>query len=261
MLPLHLRILQFVLMRLRPAWLAAKVKNLIHVQRVTIDTEDGRFWVDPVSLLGMALSTHGRHEPSMGQTLGTLLKPGMTFVDLGANEGYFSVLAGRLVGLGGRVLAIEPQDRLQPIISRNLELNTLANVQIAHVLVCDHTGVESLHLMPSTATGGSGVHRRTSYELPTQEVPAITLEALLDHHEIRQVDLMKVDIEGSEYEAILGSPALFRSGRIKAMALELHPAILAERNKRMADITDFLSSCGYTVDRAFGNPVWHFSAA
>jgi hypothetical protein len=67
---------------------------------------------------------------------------------------------------------------------------------------------------------------------------------------------MKVDIEGFEYEALLGSPQVFAQHRIKAIALELHPTLLAGRGKRAEDITEMLQQCGYTLTATFGNAVW-----
>jgi len=58
------------------------------------------------------------------------LPPGGIFIDLGANEGYFSVIGSKLVGMAGRVLAFEPQSRLQPVINRNSTLNSCDNVEV-----------------------------------------------------------------------------------------------------------------------------------
>ncbi len=250
------RFLQRVLIRVRPNVLAAWLKPLLRVKRVTVPTAHGTFWIDPVSLLGIALTNQGEHEHGMVQTLEKFLKSGDTFVDLGANEGYFTVIGARLCGAEGRVLAIEPQHRLLPVIEQNLKLNGLAHVEVLNAAISDQRGTATLHLTASTNSGGSGFHRHSKYKLPTQEIGTLTLEEALDAQKLEQVDLMKVDIEGFEYEALLGSTKVFEQHRVKALALELHPTILADRGKAAADIEQMLERCGYRCSMEFGNAVW-----
>jgi len=76
-------------------------------------------------------------------------------------------------------------------------------------------------------------------------VQCLTLAEIFRRHRIETCALLKIDIEGWEYEAVLGSPKLFRDGRIKAIALELHPPLLLRRGLDSAKITGFLADCGY----------------
>lgn len=252
----YLRFLQRVLMRVRPNILAGWLKTLLGVRRLPVETPQGQFWIDPVSLLGIALTTHGLHEEGMVNTLEKFLAPGCCFVDLGANEGYFSIIGARLCGPTGRVIAIEPQNRLLRVIEENIRQNASPSVTLVHAAVGDKAGMAVMHLTASTNTGGSGFERRSNYKLPTQEVSMLTLEQLLDAHSVAKVDLMKVDIEGFEYEALLGSPRVFEEQRIKALALELHPAILSGRGKDAGEIEAMLKRCGYHCEDRFGNTVW-----
>jgi hypothetical protein len=113
-----------------------------------------------------------------------------------------------------------------------------------------------LHLAPDTNSGATGFYRATKYVLPKQEIETISLTDLLAREGIDRVDLMKIDIEGAEYEAILASPSLFETYRIKALALELHPMVLAKHGKSAADIEEFLSRVGYKKTIKHGNSVW-----
>ena len=76
---------------------------------------------------------------------------------------------------------------------------------------------------------------------------------LLDRLSLAQVDLLKVDAEGYEYEVILGSPEFFRSGRARAIDLELHPKVLKSRNRPSEEILDLLESPGYRIDPRYFN--------
>jgi FkbM family methyltransferase len=235
------------MMRIRPASLAAGLKSLLGVGRTVVSTPHGRFWIDPLSHLGFELSERGHYEDAMRRTLEKYLRPGSTFVDVGANEGYFTVIAARRCGIGGRVVAIEPQERLLPVITQNLRLNGFEWATIANVAVSDSPGVVELHLAPNINTGGSGLHRQYRYRVPTQQTAAQTLAQILDEQNLERVDLMKMDIEGFEYEALLGSPSVFAQHRVRTLALELHPRILEQRQQNAADITGMLTQHGYRM--------------
>ena len=239
------RLQQAALMRIRPASLSAFLKQIIGVKRLSVKTQYGTFSVDPISNLGYEITNTGEYEPAMRKILQSYLKEGSVFVDLGANEGYFTVIGAQLCGNVGRVLAIEPQERLLNVINQNLKVNSVENVTVANVAITDHSGEETLHLASDLNTGSSGLHRATKYRVRTQQVASVTLEALLNERGILNVDLLKVDIEGFEYEALLGSVDLFRKQRIKALALELHPWILSARGKPEAHIRTMLLDCGY----------------
>jgi FkbM family methyltransferase len=254
-LTLYQRCLQNVLMRVRPAPLASLLKRVLGVGRTVVNTANGRFWVDPISNLGTALSRYGSYESGMQKVLEKYLSPGATFLDLGANEGYFTVMGAKQCGASGRVVAIEPQERLLPVIAENLRLNGVW-VSVLNVAVTDSPGVATIHLTPDMNTGASGLSRSAKYRVPTQPVETRTLAQLLDDEGLTHVDLMKVDIEGFEYEALLGSREVFRQHRVQVLALELHPTILANRNKDVGDIAKMLAECDYKMTDACGNTVW-----
>ena len=104
---------------------------------MTIETPHGIFWIDPLTQFGTILSRNGNYEPTMGLTIVDFLKPGATFVDVGANEGFFSVIGAKLCGPDGRVVAVEPQNRMIPVIQENLRLNGLNNVTIVNAAVSE----------------------------------------------------------------------------------------------------------------------------
>lgn len=250
------RLLQKSLIRVRPALVADLIKRLLRIRRVPFETQYGIFAIDPISLLGISLSNCGVFEPAMCRTLERHLQPGSTFIDLGANEGYFSIIAGRICGPTGRVLAIEPQLRLLQVIEQNLNLNGLTNVSILNRAIGNCECDSEIYLTPSTLTGGSGFHNHSRYRLRKQKVTVTTLAKVLEDQAIHHVDLMKIDIEGHEFEALLGSPTVLESNRVKCIALELHDSILAARGKNKQEIVDLLKQTGYRLDDSTGTQVW-----
>jgi len=248
--------LQQILMRVRPAFLAAGLKKVLGICRKAVEVKEGIFWIDPVSQFAVNLVTEHGYEPEMGETLRKYLRPGGTFVDIGANEGFFTVQAAKIVGPSGRVLAVEPQGRLQQVIQKNLELNGLTNVTLARSAVSDRPGEAELHISPSTNTGSTGLSQSTRYRVPHESVPVNTLEAILARSGVQTVDLIKMDIEGFEYEALIGAEKLLKEKRIKALALEMHPELMRGRGKEPDKIEEMLEGCGYRKDQEAKTNVW-----
>jgi FkbM family methyltransferase len=224
-----------------------------------METDNGRFLVDPVSGFG-ALLSQGSYEPDLVMALWSLLEPGATFVDVGANEGYFSVIASTLVGSAGRVIAVEPQQRLRNVLERNFDLNDIRNVTVVDRAISNTRASATLHLSPDMNTGSTALRQTTAYSTEQVQVDTMTLSDLVHDYAIDRIDLMKMDIEGFEYEAILGSPELFREQRIKALALELHPRALVARGHTAEGIVHMLKSYGYRIDLRFEhsitNAIW-----
>lgn len=237
-----------LLMHIRPAPLAVLLKRLLRIRRMELGTAEGKFWIDPASYLGLTLDRDGVYEPRTLAAIKSLLRPGDCFVDVGANEGYFSVAASRCVGAGGRVIAVEPQDRAIAALRRNLELNGCGNVRHEAVGISDAPGTALLNLTPDMNNSASGLSVPTRYRLPVQEIRLTTLADLFSGCAVAEGAVVKMDIEGWEYEAILGSPELFRAARIRALVLELHPHLIRPRGLEPEKILQFLDHCGYRTE-------------
>jgi len=86
------------------------------------------FWCDLSDAIARDACLIGAYEPPVTQIFTRLLRPGATVVDLGANWGYFTLMAAQLAGPGGRVLALEPDPRMFDLLERNVRLNGLTTV-------------------------------------------------------------------------------------------------------------------------------------
>lgn len=236
------------LLRVRPAPLASALKRLLRVRRRYVSTEHGTFYLDPASNLGRAVAQLGHTEPHMLATIDSWLPEDGVFVDVGANEGYFTVVAGRRA-VRGRVVAIEPQTRLRAVISRNIEANGLHDrVTVHNYAISDvDGGFARLHLASDVNTGSSSLVRSGRFRTAWEEAPVAKLQTVLAASGVERVDLMKIDVEGFEWEAILGSLPLFKTGAVRAVIVEFHPSILAARGLAADDLRQRLIDCGYAV--------------
>ncbi|HRE87558.1 MAG TPA: FkbM family methyltransferase [Myxococcota bacterium] len=231
--------------KIRPTELAALMTRALGIKRRRFESGYGVFDIDPVSNFGFRLFKDGVYEPETIELLERCLGAGDTFVDLGANEGYFSVLASRLVG-HGQVFAIEPQRRCWPVIVQNLADNDCANVTLVPYGVAREACTFELVLTPPTNTGASSfVASRRGSLWPRQTVHALPLDEILARYSVGEVALMKVDIEGYELEALESAGEALASGRIHNLIVEVHPRQLAELGRDPGDVQRILEGHGY----------------
>ncbi len=145
----------------------------------------------------------GIYEPDQQQLLRSLVKPGMVVYDIGANAGFFTLALSRLVGADGRVLAFEPMPANTVKILRHLRLNRIANVTLFQVAV----GRQST--LCAFDTGPDDYQGRVTQGDSLLQVPVIGLDELLANGKPAP-DLLKMDIEGGEFDALNGALGLLR---------------------------------------------------
>jgi len=145
---------------------------------------------------------------------------------------------------------------LQPVLRKNFALNRAENITLIEAAVSDRAGTAQLHLTPGMNNSASSLMRPTRYPLFRQTTPCATLAEIFNQAPLTTCSLLKIDIEGWEFEAVLGSRALFERGSIRAIALELHPHLLERRGLKGTEITDFLEGCGYRLATATHNLVY-----
>jgi FkbM family methyltransferase len=148
-------------------------------------------------LVSRTILYFGVWEPNNTAAFGEILRPGDLFVDVGANIGYYSLLASRLVGDEGAVVSIEASPAIFEQLGENVARNHARNVRMVNVAVSDRPGELTLY-------GGSKWNRGSSSTLPgaLRTVEAVVLAAPLDDvltdDERSRVRLIKIDIEGAE---------------------------------------------------------------
>jgi FkbM family methyltransferase len=138
------------------------------------------------------------------------LGPGMTFVDVGANVGLFSIPAARKVGQG-RVLAFEPTPSTYAILLENLQLNQITNVQTLSLALADNSGNAVLNLNAEGKDGLNTLGHPThpDSEVVSQQIVQVEiLDDILRRNSVIHVDAMKIDVEGAELFVLRGAARL-----------------------------------------------------
>lgn len=247
------------LTQLRPLELGIFIKWLLRVQRLEAAAQGIKLWVDPASNFGKRVLRDGNYEADLTAAFGKLLQPGQTFVDVGANEGWFSMLAAKLTGASGQVLACEPQERLWPAILKNAALNGFTNVQLLPFAVGRERGRGEINLYPSVNTGSSHISGTKRRWEKTQPIEVVPLSAVLDGFG-GKVDLMKIDVEGFELQALQGA-AEHLGSTIRNIVVETHPGPLQALGASEADVVQLLESKGYRRLLVAGVSVWELKKA
>lgn len=177
----------------------------------------------------LAVSTD-TYEPHLIAWLKECLKPGDTFWDIGANWGFISLPASRIVGTSGRVVAVEPSPANLAWLKRHILLNQCENiVTVVEAAVCEQNGgLVSLSLLndgnsPSNSLMFSGSVNEESPKVSQKiDVPAINLDSLLVEQE-RSPKLVKIDVEGAELKVLEGATQLLNSEKAPIILLAVHP--------------------------------------
>jgi len=235
---------------IRPMELAIAIKSLVGAKRTWQISDSLMFNIDPCSAFGLRLLTFGIYEEQMVDSINKLLKPGDVFIDLGGNEGYFSIIAARRVGVSGRVFCIEPQERLWPTIIKNANANSISNVTLIPIGISDIPGQTTITLYPSLNTGASSIVSsfRTKF-YPKQKISLNTLDSLIQNYEIDEVALIKIDIEGYEVNALRSCCRALKNHVIKKLLIEIHPEQLKKLGQTEDDLFKLMLGYGYNYNR------------
>lgn len=165
------------------------------------------------------------YEPEVTAVFRRLLRPGMAVIDIGANIGYFSMLAATLVGPSGHVLAVEPNPRNARLLEASRRVNGFDNVVVCQTAAGRETGLLVLNTSHSNGTT-SGLPPEVNDLLGATTVPCVTIDALVG--DTRRIDFVKIDVEGAEYNALLGAEAMIRRCRpiiVSEFSPDLMPGI------------------------------------
>ncbi|MEM7436510.1 MAG: FkbM family methyltransferase [Myxococcota bacterium] len=142
-------------------------------------------------------------EPHITAILDAHLHEGDVFIDVGANIGYYSLCASRLVGETGRVYALEASPTIFARLERHIAINRLTNVVAKQCAVWDSEGELDIFLGPTKNEGNTSLLSSPKRALEAK-VRAAPLHALIDEQDLGRVKMVKIDVEGAETQVIRG---------------------------------------------------------
>jgi len=198
-----------------PGLLQPSPEHLDPGRVVEVDADVGSIWLErDAELMTPSVIENGFWAPELTGFMRDALRPGMTVVDVGANIGYFSVLASKLVGSKGRVICVEVDPDNVEILRANLWKNGCSNASVLQVAAWDETTQLTLRTNPA---GGAG-----SYVDATSgdaSVLAVRLDEVIEG----PVHYMKVDCESTDHMVVSGAAGLIRAKPTMVMTVEFNP--------------------------------------
>ena len=204
--------------------------------RMEMDTNRGY-------LIGYLL---GDYEPGTCRLLSRTTHAGDVFVDAGANVGYFTLLASRLVGPSGQVHAFEPEPSIALELQRNIELNCVPNATVSQQALGDTVGEATIHRFLDLPCGHSSLRVVDDGPHVSSKVPMITLDDYLEHLTGPRCDFLKVDVEGSEWAVLKGAERVLTSAHPPVIICEMNEGTSQAFGYSVREVLDWIRGCaGY----------------
>jgi FkbM family methyltransferase len=189
----------------------------------------------------------GTFEPKETVSVKGYLRPGMTFVDVGANVGYYTALAAtKVAGRGGRVIAFEPSPYAFERLKRLVEENRLDYVSVMNAGLSDSSGKTKIYL-------GAGCDNHSPTMVAHEganatEVNIVTLDAEAERLGLDRLDLIKIDVEGHEPKVLAGAKRLLRERRIRAVLCEFNEHWLRQAGSSSRELERIFQEAGLLED-------------
>lgn len=211
-------------------------------------------WIDglvlriyPGNEVFRALYVRGIYDPNLNVVVNALLPRGGVFIDAGANMGYFSLLASRKIGDEGRIFAIEPSSRDFIRLVDNVNINNLNDVVANYRLAfTDRIGKANITIASEERSGlntiGAEFGTKGVEKVCTEEVDTTTVDAFVESEKIKDLHVLKLDIEGSEGSALAGARNTIQKFRpavmlgIKKSALEACGSGFEQLTRELGDL-------------------------
>jgi FkbM family methyltransferase len=155
------------------------------------------------------------------------LQPGMVAFDVGANIGELSLLFSRFVGPQGQVHSFECSPNTFKRLNEIIAVSNRSNVSTNCVCLSDAIGTAELHIFDDAHAAWNTLADRPLQEygidvkpIYSENVPTTTIDAYCESHNIQQIDLLKIDVEGAEYQVLEGASRMMREHRVRCVIFE-----------------------------------------
>jgi len=210
--------------------------------------------VDLANYMGGCLFWFGMHHVNEIIYFNSILKPHFTFIDVGANQGEFSLFAATKL-VNGKVISFEPVQKQLNLLRTNIELNRFNNIKVNSYGLSDKRG--ELPIYTSTnADSNFGVHEGLSSLFKSDsrnELEQLVSLKVFDEEyfeTLKRFDVLKIDIEGAELYALKGMQKSLKKFK-PVILIEINNETFTEAGYGTKDILDFFNQLGYTPFRIY----------
>lgn len=199
------------------------------------------------SALGLYLRLKGEFEPLQTKLFLNSIKKGQTVLDIGANVGYYTVLASKLVGEKGKVYAFEPDLRNFKLLQKNIKLNNCQNVFPYKIGLADQDKIAKL-LSDKANPGESRLAVTKDEKAISQKIKITTLNKFASLKRIKRFDVIKIDIEGAEIKALKGAQEALSKIKKVTLFIECNTRALERFSNSYQDLITILNQLGFDIE-------------
>jgi len=187
-----------------------------------------------------------RYEEETTRLLNQVLDQGMTFMDVGAHVGYYSLQAARQVGPSGQVISFEPEPSNYELLTQNIVLNGYSNLTAINKAVSSTVGTATLYIT-ALDNGRNSMYHHGLPESGSTSVETTTLDSFLASEGWPRVDLVKIDVEGAEVEVLDGMARLMADYPNLKLIIELNPPLFQNGGVSPLEFIERLAAPGWSV--------------
>ena len=235
------------------------IATTVFGQKIFVDTRD------------IGLTPHilvdGMWEPAVTEVFQRAVGGGMTVVDIGANIGWYSLLAASRVGEKGTVIAFEPNEDVVKLLRKSVEVNGLGNrLTVVEKGVMEKTCTLSFHKWAHHQASSNFFWNSPTRELgdftQTVDVECVSLDDYFREHPRSRVDVIKIDAEGSEPRILAGADFTLHVNPFVRIFMEFHPSYrpaiesLLRKGFRMAAIEEDATLTFLDLDQVETRPAF-----
>jgi len=175
-------------------------------------------------------------------------KPGAVIIDIGAHIGLFSVIASQVTGKAGKVYAFEPTPGTYALLQKTVVINHEEQVvETFQKAVGKENGKITFFVSDNQADNSNSlVNYKEHSSLHGIDVIVTSIDNFVKEKNINKLDFIKIDVEGAEYDTLLGAADTFKN--LKPVCIvAIHPDAIAAKGDRVEDIYDFIVGCNYRI--------------
>ena len=214
-------------------WLNKRTRD---IETVTRTSYDFLMHLNTRDFIQHTIFVTGRWDDDVGRTIRSILKADDVFVDIGANVGYFSLMASKICR---KVISFEPNPTCLTQLNRNIEINKAKNIDIRPIGLADRCGIAEFHVSNASNIGGGSLREGSGEKFSVQ------LDTLANQLPDQPIRLIKIDIEGAEVVALKGASDILSRPDAPDVICEISENSLQQLGSSKEELFRLMSSHGY----------------
>jgi FkbM family methyltransferase len=184
------------------------------------------------------------HERYEAKIIDSLLEQGEVFWDIGANIGYFTLVAASVLKNRGQIVSFEPARVAFERLQDNISLNNFNNIIIYKLAVTDRSGEGVLYLSGNLADSGANLFHPGKDQTQQEICKTVSLDRFSQEQGLQAPDFIKMDVEGAELAALRGAGNILANTR-PLLLIEMEEKTLKAAGTDKSAIVNFLRGFGY----------------